>query len=129
MNNSKSTRKKILLIDDEGDLLEVTCKRLEISGYKVIALESGTRALEVAKSKKPDLILLDIVMPDKNGCDVCKELKADEVTRGIPVILFTAHYPEKDFIDTNYAQFGADDCISKPYDDAVLLEKIKRLIK
>lgn len=129
MNNTKSTRKKILIVDDEGDIAKLTAKRLEMSGYSIIILENGPRTMEVAKSKKPDLILLDIVMPGKNGCEICRELKSDEVTLGIPVILFSAHYPERDFININYEDFGADDCISKPYDDAVLLEKIRRLIK
>lgn len=129
MNNHKPARKRVMIVDDEGDLLEVTGKRLEISGYSVIPLSSGARALEIARSRKPDIILLDIVMPGKNGCEICKELKADQTTRDIPIILFSAHYPEKEFIGRNYADFGADDCIAKPYDDAALLEKIKRLIK
>ena len=90
MSDVKSAPKKILIIDDEGDLLELARARLEVNGYKVLTLDRGERAVEVAKAEKPDLILLDVVMPGKNGCDVCKELKADKATGGIPVVVFTA---------------------------------------
>ena len=121
--------KKILVIDDEGDLLKLTRTRLEASGYKVLTLDSGDRAVEFAKAEKPDLILLDILMPGKNGCDVCKELKADKVTSDIPVIVFTAQYPEEEYVKTNSEEIGADDYILKPFDAQALIAKIELLIK
>lgn len=121
--------KKILVIDDEGDLLKLTRTRLEASGYKVLTLDSGKRAIEVAKCEKPDLVLLDIVMPGKSGCDVCKELKADEVTCDIPVIVFTAHYPEEEYLKISSGDIGADDYILKPFEAQTLLAKIKFLIE
>lgn len=121
--------KKILVVDDERNFLKMVAMRLESSGYKVIKLDSGARVMEVAKADKPDLILLDTVMPGKNGSDVCRELKSDEATRAIPVIMFTAHYPEKDFIDINSKEFGADDHLTKPYEVKTLLDKIDRLIR
>ncbi len=129
MSDIKSVQKKILVIDDEGDLLKLTRTRLEASGYKVSTLDSGDRAMEFAKCEKPDLILLDIVMPGKNGCDVCKELKADKATSGIPVVVFTAQYPEEEYIKANSEEIGADDYILKPFDAQELLSKIKFLIK
>ena len=128
-NADFGAKKKILVIDDEGDLLELARTRLEASGYSVSVLDSGARAMQVVKSEKPDLVLLDIVMPGKNGCDVCRELKADEATRGIPVIIFTAHYPEEEYIKIGSDQIGADDYIIKPFDPKVLLAKIKVLVK
>ena len=122
-------RKKILVIDDEGDLLKLVRARLEASGYKVITLDSGARALETARSEKPDLILLDVLMPGKNGCDVCRELKADAATRGIPVIIFTAHYPEEEYLKVGAEDVGADDYMLKPFEAPLLLAKIKFLIK
>jgi DNA-binding response OmpR family regulator len=122
-------KKKILVIDDEGDLLRVERLRLEASGYEVTTLSGGERALQVAKAEKPDLILLDIVMPGKNGCEVCRELKADEATRGIPVIIFTAHYPEEEYIKMGLEDVGADDYMIKPFSPQLLLVKIKALIK
>ena len=121
--------KKILVVDDEGDILKLVKMRLETGGYKVITLDSGERAVEVAKSEKPDLILLDVVMPGKNGCDVCRELKADAATRNVPVILFTAHYPEEEYVKVSSGDVGADDYIVKPFDAQALLDKIKVLIK
>ena len=128
-NINSGAKKKILVIDDEGDLLKLVKTRLEVSGYDVITLNSGMRAMQVAKSEKPDLVLLDIVMPGKNGCDVCRELKADEVTRVIPVIVFTAHYPEEEYVKTGSKDIGADDYMIKPFDPQTLLIKIKTLIR
>jgi DNA-binding response OmpR family regulator len=127
MNNVPKP-KKILVIDDEGDLLKLAKTRLEASGYNISTLDSGDRALEAAIREKPDLILLDIVMPGKNGCDVCRELKADPVTRGIPVVVFTAYYPEEEYVKTNSEEIGADDYILKPFDAQTLLAKIRYLI-
>lgn len=121
--------KKILVIDDEGDLLKLTRTRLEANGYKVLTLDSGDRAVEFAGREKPDLILLDIVMPGKNGCDVCKDLKADKATGNIPVVIFTAQYPEEEYIKINSEEIGADDYVLKPFDAQELLAKIKFLIK
>lgn len=129
MNNIETLSKKILVIDDEGDLLKLTRTRLEAGGYKVLTLDGGDHAVEFAKREKPDLILLDIVMPDKNGCDVCRELKADTVTSGIPVIIFTAQYPEEEYVKTNTEEIGADDYVLKPFDAQTLLAKIRFLIK
>ena len=129
MSDVKSVSKMILIIDDEGDLLKLARTRLEASGYKVLTLDSGDRAVEFTKREKPDLILLDIVMPGKNGCDVCRELKTDKVTGKIPVIVFTAQYPEEEYVKTNSEEIGADDYVLKPFDAQTLLAKIKFLIK
>ncbi|MCX5678030.1 MAG: response regulator [Candidatus Omnitrophica bacterium] len=129
MNNVNPGSKKILVVDDEGDLLKLVKTRLEASGYEVITLNSGKYVIETAKSEMPDIILLDVVMPGKNGCDVCRELKADEAIRSIPVILFTAHYPEEEHLKLSSGEIGAEDYILKPFDAKVLLAKIKSLIK
>ena len=129
MNNNRTTSKKILVIDDEGDLLALIGKRLEASGYKVVTLESGNHAVEFVKSERPDLILLDVLMPGKNGCEVCKELKADKETKSIPVVIFTAQYPEEEYVKINSEEIGADDFMLKPFDAQTLLAKIKFLIK
>ncbi|MFA6079288.1 MAG: response regulator [Candidatus Omnitrophota bacterium] len=122
-------KKKILVIDDEGDILKLARMRLEANDYEVVTLESGNRAVDIVKKVKPDLILLDVVMPGKNGCDVCRELKADETTRAIPVIIFTAHYPEEEYIRISSGEIGADDYILKPFEIQNLLSKIRSLIE
>jgi two-component system alkaline phosphatase synthesis response regulator PhoP len=129
MDNVNPGSKKILVVDDEGDLLKLVKTRLEANGYKVTTLSSGKYVIETAKSEMPDIILLDVVMPGKNGCDVCRELKADEALRRIPVILFTAHYPEEEHLKLRSGEIGAEDYILKPFDAKILLAKIKSLVK
>lgn len=122
-------RKKILIIDDEEDLVYLMKLRLEFQNYQVISLSFSMEALETAKREKPDLILLDIMMPEKNGYEVCKELKADRDTHDIPVILFTAKPQAKERIADLYESVGADDYIIKEFKIDKLLSKIKILLK
>ena len=122
-------RKKILIVDDEEDLVYLMKLRLEFQNYQVIPLSFSTEALETAKREKPDLILLDIMMPEKNGYEVCKELKADRDTHDIPVILFTAKPQAKERIADLYESVGADDYIIKEFEIDKLLSKIKVLLK
>ncbi|NQU95190.1 MAG: response regulator [Candidatus Omnitrophica bacterium] len=122
-------KKKILIIDDEVDLVDLVKMRLEVANYYVLPLYTSTRSLEIAKREKPDLVLLDVMMPDKNGYEVCKELKADEATRHIPVIIFTAKPEQKERIKKDAELAGADDYILKPFDPADLTKKIEKLLK
>ena len=129
MNNVNSAAKKILVIDDEGDILKLARTRLEANGYKVITLDSGENAVEFAKSEKPDIILLDIVMPGKSGYEVCKELKGEPTICRIPVIIFTAYYPEEEDVLVRSALTCADDYLLKPFEGQALIAKIKLLVK
>lgn len=122
-------KKTILIIDDEVDVSKLVEMRLTVDNYHVVPLYTSTRALEIAKREKPDLILLDIAMPDKDGYEVCKELKADKETRNIPVVLFTAQNGEKKEIAKQYQSVGADGCILKPFDEDELIAKIRALTK
>ena len=129
MSANGSAKRKILVVDDEGDLLGLMGSRLEANGYNVLTLDSGERVVEFAKKEKPDIILLDMIMPVKNGREVCKELKADKDTSGIPVIIFTAQNPEEEYVKVNSEEIGADDYILKPFEATALLAKIRYLIK
>ena len=122
-------KKKILIIDDEEDLVYLMKLRLEFQNYQVVPLSVSTEALRAAKTEKPDLILLDIMMPDKNGYEVCKELKADKETHHIPVILFTAKPQARERIAELYEAVGADDYVMKEFEIDKLLSKIKVLLK
>lgn len=122
-------KKKILIIDDEVDLVDLVKMRLEVHNYFVEPLYTSTRALEIAKREKPDLILMDVMMPDKNGYEACKELKADEATRHIPIILFTAKPEQKERIKEEALSAGANDYLLKPFDPADLVKKIEKLLK
>ena len=128
MGASEIIKKKILVVDDEGDLLELIGKRLESNGYTVLTLNSGEHVIEFARREKPDIILLDMIMPGRNGREVCKELKAGSETKQIPVIIFTAQYPEEEYVKVNSEEIGADDYVLKPFEAAELLAKIKYLI-
>jgi two-component system alkaline phosphatase synthesis response regulator PhoP len=123
--------KKILVIDDDPDLVEATSMILKSKHYDVVAAYGGIEGLEKAKAEKPDLIVLDVMMPDKDGYTVCKELKADPVLCEIPVLLLTAVVS---FISTTrYThQMGmeteADDYMDKPVDPAELVKRIEVLL-
>ena len=122
-------KKKILLIDDEVDLVDLVKMRLEASDYYVEPLYTSARAMEIAKRERPDLIILDIMMPDKNGFEVCRELKADRKTKDIPVILFTAKSHVKESVKKDYESVGADDYILKPFEPGDLLIKVQKILE
>lgn len=121
-----SERKKIMIIDDEKDLLEELSIRMESCQWDVIIASNGLEGLEVAKKDKPDLIVLDVVMPKMNGYQVCRSLKLDTSTQHIPVILLTAMVQAND--KAYGKEMGASDYLSKPCDVRVLIEKIKVLL-
>jgi len=121
--------KKILIVDDEPELSSLVKTRLEYHGYQVSLWNSGKDALKKVQEVKPDLIILDIMLPDKNGYDICYELKNNSDTASIPVILFTAKEEWKGDMGEVGQFVKADDYISKPFMSEALLEKIKRLLK
>ena len=117
--------KKILIVDDEPDLLRVTCFRLEKSGYQVLTAVNGQQAMEMMAKESPDLALLDIRLPLLNGPEVCMRMKKDEKLKHIPVILFTASTQD---LQEKVEACGAQDYTIKPFNPEELLEKIKKLI-
>jgi CheY-like chemotaxis protein len=120
--------KKIVIFDDEQDILKVTQKKLEKSGFKVASFSSSKKALEDIKREKPDLILLDISMPHKDGYQVCDEVRCDDETKHIPIIVFTAQAIEKNLIDKAHQFYGANDYIAKPFEFEELVRKIKQYL-
>jgi len=118
---------KILVVDDESHLIELVQMRLEANGYEVITANDGEEGLEKAKSEKPDLILLDVMMPKMDGYKACSLLKSDEQFRKIPIILFTGK-AQDDFEEVG-KKAGADAFITKPFDPPDLLAKIEELLK
>ncbi|MDD5355782.1 MAG: response regulator [Candidatus Omnitrophica bacterium] len=117
--------KKILIVDDEPDLLRVICFRLEKSGYQALSAVNGQEALELAWKESPDLVLLDIRLPLMEGPDVCSCIKKDEKLKHIPVILFTASAQN---INERVVACGAQGYILKPFSAEELLKKIKEFI-
>jgi len=118
---------KILVVDDEKQFLEMMTIRLESYGYEVITAVNGQEGLTKAKSESPDLILLDVMMPEIDGFEVCKLLKDDEQYSGIPIIICTAMAQTADIETSNKS--GADAYVSKPFDHKILLSKIEELLK
>jgi two-component system alkaline phosphatase synthesis response regulator PhoP len=123
--------KKILVIDDDPDLVEATSMILKSRHYDVVAAYGGIEGLEKAKTEKPDLIVLDVMMPDKDGYTLCKELKADPVLNAIPVLLLTAvvsHISTTRFSHQMGMETEADDYMDKPVDPAELVKRIEVLL-
>ena len=118
--------KKILIVDDEKDLIETVTFRLQASGYEVISANDGKAGLEKVKTEKPDLVILDIMLPKMDGYKVCGLLKADSRYSKIPIILFTARAQESDI--KMGEGVGANVYITKPFEPQVLMAKIKELI-
>lgn len=120
-------KKKILLVDDEKDIVEIVTYRLEASGYEVIFASNGQEALNKAYREKPDLIILDLMLPKMDGYKVCGLLKNDARYSKIPIIIFTARAQETD--KKMCEEVGADAYITKPFNPQMLLAKIKELLK
>lgn len=117
---------RILIVDDEEDVLELVQYNLEQSGYHVETATSGEQALTYSKKKTPDLIILDLMLPGIDGLEVCKQLKSDVKTEGVPIIMLTAKGEEADIVTG--LELGADDYVTKPFSPKVLVARIRRLL-
>lgn len=127
MNKTEKAGKKILLIEDEKDMVYAVTLQLESSGYKIITALDGQEGLKRARMEKPDLIILDLMLPKMDGYKVCGLLKADIRYNKIPIIMFTARAQESD--KKMGEEAGADAYITKPFDPQALLTKIEELLK
>jgi DNA-binding response OmpR family regulator len=118
--------KKILIVEDYPHIVDVLKIRLEAAGYEVVAAGDGQEGLNMARSEKPDLIILDVMLPKMNGYKVCRLLKFDVKYKNIPIFLLTARAKPED-IQTGKAT-GANEYIIKPYDPQELLATIRRYL-
>jgi len=118
--------KKILIVDDEPQILLLCGTRLEANGYRVVTAISGEQGLKKASKEKPDLMLLDHLMPDMDGMEVLDRMKRDPETRNIPVVLFTANVKGVKVGDAQMR--GAEDCFFKPFTSQELLSKVKGIL-
>ena len=117
--------KRILVVDDTEDVVKLVKMYLEHHGYEVLTAKDGQEGLAKARDDKPDLIVLDLMLPKMNGYKVCGLLKRDARYAKVPIILFTARAQDKDVELGQEA--GADAYITKPFDPDVLLSRIKEL--
>jgi DNA-binding response OmpR family regulator len=120
-------KQTILVIDDEKDILKLVQYNLEKEGYPVLTAKTGEEGLELAKAKKPDLVILDLMLPGIDGNEVCKLLKSGAQTRAIPVLMLTAKGAEVDQVLG--LELGASDYITKPFSVKVLLARVKNAFR
>lgn len=120
-------KETILIVEDEKDIVKMLDYNLKKEGYKVITADDGEDALDAAKTKHPDLILLDLMLPGVDGLEVCKELKNERKTKSIPVIMLTAKAQESDKIVG--LELGADDYVTKPFSPRELIARIKAVLR
>jgi len=119
--------KKILIVEDEKDIVKMLDYNLKKEGYKTLVAHDGEDALDMAKTKLPDLILLDLMLPGVDGLEVCKQLKLERKTASIPVIMLTAKTQESDKVVG--LELGADDYVTKPFSPRELIARIKAVLR
>jgi CheY-like chemotaxis protein len=118
-------RKRVLICDDDPVILRLLQVNLEIEGYDVISAHHGEEAVQLAQSERPDLVVLDIMMPRMDGYEACKQIKSQDATRDIPIVFLSAKAQQSD-IDMGRS-FGVTQYITKPFDPMELLEVVERL--
>ena len=123
----KKTDIKILLVDDEPDILEIVGYNLRNEGYTIFTAENGVKAIEQAKKIKPHLILLDVMMPKMDGIEACEKIRGLEGLDDVIIAFFTAR--GEDYSQVAGFEAGADDYITKPVKPKVLVSKVKSLLR
>lgn len=123
----KAQQARILVVDDEPDILNLLEYNLKRSGFQAILAKDGPEAIEAARANRPDLVLLDIMLPDMEGTEVLRRLKSMEATASIPVIMLTAKGEEVDKIVG--FELGAEDYITKPFSPRELILRVKAVLK
>ena len=118
---------KILVVDDEPDAIELIKFNLKAAGYEVLTAADGDEALKKARSALPDLIVLDLMLPEVDGLEVCKILRRDQRVSATPIIMLTAKAAEIDRVLG--LELGADDYVTKPFSPRELVLRVKRLLR
>jgi DNA-binding response OmpR family regulator len=119
-------KKKILVVDDESDIVKILSMRLKVNGYDVISALDGEDGLNKAKTQKPDLIILDLMLPKLSGYEICRMLKFDDEFKSIPIIILSALHEQQEREKT--VESGADAFFLKPFDLEQMLAKLKELL-
>ena len=119
-------QKKILIVEDEESLLKLESILLTTKGYLVQGATTGVAALEAVAAEAPDLILLDIMLPELDGFEVCDRIKKNPATKNIPIVLLTARKTPEDV--SRGEDVGADQYITKPFKSAMVMETIEQLL-
>jgi DNA-binding response OmpR family regulator len=125
------SKKYVLIVDDDPDLVETVSMMLESKGYEVGKAYDGIEGEEAIKKRRPDVLILDVMMPRKNGYELCKELKSNKWTKEIPIVLLTAvgeAVPTTTYSHAEGMATEAEDYIPKPVDAKTLVEAVERLL-
>jgi len=120
-------KETILIVEDDPDIVELLEYYLEREGYSVLIARDGEKGLAEAKRRKPSLVLLDLMLPGLDGLQVCRALKEDESTKGIPVMMLTARGEESDVVVG--LEFGADDYVRKPFSPRELIARMRAVLR
>lgn len=121
------TKETILIVDDEKDIIELIKYNLKIEGYSILTAETGEAAVKIAKQSRPDLIVLDLMLPGMDGFEVTRYLRSSSDTRDLPIVMLTAKGDESDIITG--LELGANDYISKPFSPKVLTARIRGILR
>jgi two-component system, OmpR family, alkaline phosphatase synthesis response regulator PhoP len=117
----------ILIVEDEKDIRELLRHNLEREQYRVLVAESGEEGLKLARRDRPDLVLLDLMLPGMDGLEVCRSLRSDVQTRRIPIVMLTARSEDADVVAG--LELGADDYVTKPFQPRVLLARLRSVLR
>jgi two-component system phosphate regulon response regulator PhoB len=117
----------ILVIEDEEDIAELIRYNLEREGYRIVQADSGERGIEIARRQRPDLLLLDLMLPGMDGLEVCKRVKADGAAAQTPIIMVTARGEEADIVTG--LELGAEDYLTKPFSPRVLVARVRAVLR
>ena len=121
------TKETILIVDDEEDIVELIQYNLKAEGYSILTAEAGEQAIKIAKQSRPDLMVLDLMLPGMDGFEVTRYLRSNEETRDMPIVILTAKGEESDIITG--LELGANDYISKPFSPKVLIARIRAILR
>jgi len=124
---STASAKKILIVEDEKDILQLVKLYLDKEGYRTVTASTGSEGLKQVRAEKPDLVVLDLMLPEIDGLEVCKRLRSAPETAMLPIIMLTAKAEESDTIIG--LELGADDYVTKPFSPKTLVARVKALLR
>ena len=124
---AEASAKKVLVVEDDKDILQLVKMYLDNEGFRTVTASNGTEALRQARSEHPDLVVLDLMLPEVDGLEVCKKLRMAPQTAMVPIIMLTAKREESDTVVG--LELGADDYVGKPFSPRALMARIKALFR
>ena len=124
---TRLTHKKILIVEDEADILQLVKMYVEKEGFRTLTASTGIQALKQIKEERPDLVVLDLMLPEMDGLEVCKKIRLQPDTAMLPILMLTAKAEESDTVIG--LELGADDYVTKPFSPKALVARVKALLR